>query len=137
MPAISAQDHRSLVADGECYQVISRLPEGYNKGNTGAEIEVHPNGKFLYASNRGLNNIVVFAIDPAKGTLRQIEQVSTSGIGPRAFELDPSGSFLFVTNQVSESLVMFRIDQTTGRLTFAGQVNVPAPACVKFAPAEW
>jgi len=117
-------------------QTISTLPKGFKEENTGAEIEVHPNGKFLYASNRGLDSIAVFAIDPNKGTLTQVQQASTGGKSPRAFELDPTGSFLFAANQVSENLAMFRVDRTTGRLTPIGQVSVPVPAGVKFVPAE-
>ena len=117
-------------------QTVSTLAPDFKGENTGAEIKVHPSGKFLYASNRGLDSIAVFAIDPKKGTLTQVEQVSTRGKSPRAFELDPTGSFLFAANQVSENLAMFRVDRTTGRLTPIGQVSVPVPACVKFVPAE-
>ncbi len=113
-------------------QTVSTLPPGYAKGNSGAEIEVLPNGRFLYASNRGLNSIAVFAIDPEKGTLTQVEQALTQGKGPRAFEIDPTGSFLFAANQISENMTIFRIDPSTGRLTPIGQVNVPVPAAVKF-----
>ncbi|MGH9326552.1 MAG: lactonase family protein [Terriglobia bacterium] len=116
-------------------QTISTLPNGFKKENTGAEIEMHPSGKFLYASNRGLDSIAVFAIDPGRGTLRLVDQVSTQGRGPRAFELDPTGSFLFAANQISQNLVTFRINPRTGRLTLIGQVDVPVPACVKFVPA--
>ncbi len=117
-------------------QTVSTLPPDFAKENTGAEIEAHPNGRFLYASNRGMNSIVTFAIDPEKGTLTQVAQTSTGGKGPRAFEIDPAGSFLFAANQVSENVAIFRIDPSSGRLTPIGQFNVPAPATIKFVPRE-
>src|SRR5580765_2078725 len=73
-------------------QTISALPEDFIGENDDAEIEVHPSGKFLYASNRGHDSIAVFSIDPAKGTLTALEQVSTQGKTPRNFALDPTGS---------------------------------------------
>ncbi|MGA9509808.1 MAG: lactonase family protein, partial [Candidatus Sulfotelmatobacter sp.] len=55
-------------------QTISTIPQGFaGQNNDDAEIEVHPSGKFLYASNRGHDSIAVFAIDPNKGTLTLIE----------------------------------------------------------------
>jgi 6-phosphogluconolactonase len=117
-------------------QTISTVPKDFKKENTGAEVAVHPNGKFLYASNRGLDSIAVFAIDAAKGTLTPVEQVSTQGKTPRAFELDPTGSFLFAANQVSENMVIFRIDPTNGKLTPIRKLDVYVPACLKFVPAQ-
>ena len=95
-------------------------------------------GKFLYASNRGADNIAVFAIDPAKGTLTPVEHVSTQGKTPRDFSLDPTGRYLFAANQNSDTIVLFRVDPKTGRLTPTGQVvdHVPEPACVVFVPAQ-
>ena len=95
-------------------------------------------GKFLYASNRGADNIVVFAIDPAKGTLTPVEHVSTQGKTPRDFSLDPTGGYLFAANQNSDTIVLFRVDPKTGRLTPTGQMveHVPEPTCVVFVPVQ-
>jgi len=114
-------------------QTISTLPADFKGENDDAEIHIHPNGKFLYASNRGHDSIAVFAIDPAKGTLTKVDDVSTQGQIPRSFELDPTGKYLFVENQKSDNIVVFRIDESTGRLTPTGQkLDVPSPVCVKF-----
>lgn len=114
-------------------QTISALPEDYKGENDDAEIHIHPNGKFLYASNRGHNSIAVFGIDPAKGTLTRVENVPTQGEIPRSFELDPTGKFLFAENQNSNNIVIFRIDEKTGRLTPTGEkIDVPSPVDVKF-----
>jgi 6-phosphogluconolactonase len=114
-------------------QTISTLPENFQGNNSTAEVQVHPTGKFLYGSNRGHDSIAVFAIDPEKGTLTSIEQVSTQGKTPRNFGIDPTGSYLLAANQNSNSIVVFAINPKTGRLTPTGQVlEVGSPVCVKF-----
>jgi 6-phosphogluconolactonase len=124
---------------GELRQVgmISTLPKEFSGTNYAAEIEVHPSGKFLYASNRGDDSIAVFSIDAAQGILKEVEFVSTKGKRPRNFVLDPTGSWLLVANQESGDVVVFRIDGKTGRLTAVGEtVHVSAPACVTFVPRQ-
>lgn len=115
-------------------QTISTLPKDFKGEIEDAEIEIHPSGKFLYASNRGGgNSIAVFAIDASKGTLTPVEYAPTQGKTPRSFEIDPTGTLLFAANQQSNNIVVFRIDQKTGRLTPTGQVlDVASPVCVKF-----
>ena len=114
-------------------QTISTLPKAFTGRNDDAEIQVHPSGKFLYASNRGHDSIAVFTIDPLKGTLTPVDDVLTQGKEPRSFEIDPTGALLFAENQNSGTIVIFRIDQKTGRLTPTGQtLEVGAPVCVKF-----
>ncbi len=118
-------------------RTISTLPGGFGGQNTAAEIQVHPSGKFLYASNRGHDSIAVFAIDASKGGLSPVEYVSTKGQSPRNFEISPGGSWLFNANQKSDNLVIFRIHPQTGRLTATGRVlELAQPVCVKFVPIE-
>jgi 6-phosphogluconolactonase len=114
-------------------QPVSTLPQGFKGENAAAEVEVHPSGKFLYASNRGLDSIAVFAINARKGTLTPLGQVPTLGKTPRNFAIDPTGAYLFVANQDSDNIVQFRIDPSAGLLTPSGQVlEVPSPVCVTF-----
>jgi 6-phosphogluconolactonase len=99
-----------------------------------AEIAVHPNGRFLYASNRaGIDTISTFSIDPAKGTLKLRDEYPTMGKTPRNFAIDPTGKFLLAANQESNTIVIFRIDSTTGALTPTGEIaEAPAPVCITF-----
>ena len=99
-----------------------------------AEIAVHPNGRFLYASNRaGIDTISTFSIDPAKGTLKLRDEYPTMGKTPRNFAIDPTGKFLLAANQASDNIVIFRIDSITGALTPTGEIaEVPAPVCMIF-----
>ncbi len=118
-------------------QTLSTLPKDFKGENDDAEVHVHPNGKFLYTSNRGHDSIVVYAIDPVKGTLTVNEDVPTQGKIPRSFEIDPTGKFLFAENEKSNNIVIFRIDEKTGHLTATGQkLEVSEPVCVKFLPQE-
>jgi len=119
-------------------QTISTLPpeESIPKGTSTAEIQVHPNGRFLYGSNRGANTLVVYRIDEKTGQLTYLESVPTLGQTPRHFALDPSGTWLLAENQDSNTVTVFRVDLQTGRLTSTGQrLAVPSPVCAVFVPA--
>ncbi len=118
------------------FQTLSTLPQGAAGNNySTAEIQVHPNGKFLYGSNRGHNSIVIYEIDPNTGRLTYKENESTLGKTPRNFCIDPTGNFLLAANQDSDNIVVFRIDQDTGHLKPTGTVlDVPSPVCIKFLP---
>jgi 6-phosphogluconolactonase len=101
--------------------------------NEPADVHVHPNGRFLYMSNRGHNSIAVFAIDRATGRLSPLQLMSTGGDWPRNFAIDPSGEFLLVANQKSDSIVTLRIDRATGKLASTGHtLTLPVPVCVSF-----
>jgi len=118
-------------------QSISTLPKDFTGTNSAATLQVHPNGKFLYASNRGADNIASFSIDAKAGTLDPIEFVSAQGKTPGSFSIDPSGSWMIVANQASDSLVLFRVDGKTGKLLNTGQsVDVGTPSCVRFLPVR-
>jgi len=110
------------------------LPADFTGDNTTAEVRAHPNGRFLYASNRGHDSIALFHIDQANGALNFINATPTGGKTPRNFNLDPSGAFLIAANQQSDTLHTFRIDAETGALSPTGDpVASPRPMCVLFA----
>ena len=118
-------------------QQTSTLPKGFSGRNDAAEIAVNPNGKFLYASNRGHDSIAVFAIEPSKGTLTFVAHVPTGGKEPRHFAIDPSGKYLLAENQLSNNIVVFKIDPATGGLTPTGQVvEIPSPVNMAFWPED-
>jgi 6-phosphogluconolactonase len=118
-------------------QTLSALPKDFEKYNDAAEIAVHPNGKFLYTSNRGHDSIAVFRIDAATGALTPVEYVPTQGKTPRNFAIDPTGAYLFAANQESNNIVIFRISPETGRLTATGQVlETPSPVSIVFMASE-
>ncbi|HZL37739.1 MAG TPA: lactonase family protein [Tepidisphaeraceae bacterium] len=117
-------------------ETMLTLPAGFTGQSSCAEIAIHPNGKFLYGSNRGHDSIAIFAIDTQTGKLTSKGHVSTQGKNPRSFGIDPSGTWLIAANQNSDNLVVFRIDPNTGALSPAGKtISLGAPVCVKFMEA--
>ena len=113
-------------------QTISTVPDGWTKGST-AEIFIHPNGRFLYSSNRGHDSIACFHIHQGCGKLSLVEIEKTGGRTPRNFNLDPSGKWIIAANQSSGDLHVFSLDQNTGALApAAGRIEIPAPVCVVF-----
>jgi 6-phosphogluconolactonase len=115
------------------FQNIPTHPKDY-KGEIGsADIHISPDGKFLYASNRGdENTITIFSIDAATGELTLKGYQSTMGKTPRNFAIDPTGNYLLAANQDTDNIVIFKIDKQTGLLKATGkEINVPKPVCVK------
>lgn len=114
-------------------QTISMLAPGFNGKVGAADIHVSPDGKFLYASNRGeANEIVIYSIDK-NGKLsyagRQSENINT----PRNFAIDPSGNYVLVGNQNGNNIVIFKRDMKTGLLSDTGKrIAVDKPVCLKF-----
>ena len=113
-------------------QIVPTLPADFSGANTCADIDVAPNGKFLYGSNRGHDSIVSYRIDEKTGKLEYVEHTSTGGKTPRNFAIDPDGQFLLAANQNSDSIVVFRIDEKSGKLEPTGKTaQVPSPVCLK------
>jgi 6-phosphogluconolactonase len=113
-------------------QSLSTLPEPV-KGNSTAECQVHPTGKFVYVSNRGHNSIAIFKVDEESGKLTAAGHASSGGKTPRNFGIDPTGQFLLAANQDSNNVVVFKIESGSGIPKPTGvEVSVPKPVCVKF-----
>lgn len=106
-------------------------PKGENKS---AAVRVHPNGQYVYASNRGPDTLSVFSFDEATGKLTLIQSEPSGGQAPRDFALSPDGEWLVAANQDSNSLTLFRVSPETGRLTRAPATSeISMPVCVLFA----
>ncbi len=113
-------------------QTISALPDGWTGENHCSDVQVSPDGRFVYAANRGHDSIVVLAVDPASGRLNLAGHHPSLGATPRQFTLDPSGRFLLVANQNADAVVVLARDPATGLLSDSGQrAAVGTPMCVK------
>lgn len=99
-----------------------------------ADIHISPDGRFLYATNRGTaNDITCFEIQK-DGRLNYKSSTSTLGKGPRNFAIDPSGNFLLVAHQYSNNVVIFNINRNNGKLTDSGKrISLCSPVCLVFA----
>lgn len=110
----------------------STLPADYKGKNSCADIHLSPNGKFLYASNRGHNSIAVYSVSDS-GHLKTVAIESIQGDWPRNFILSPEGNFLLVANKNSNNITVFQVDKETGCLKYTGsQIGIPQPVCLKF-----
>ena len=119
-------------------QTLTSLPDGKPvPGNSTAECQVHPTGKFVYVSNRGHHSIAIYTVDQSTGRLTHVGNQSTLGETPRNFCIDPSGKYILAANQDTHNVVVFQIHPETGLLTPTGsQAKIPSPVCVKFWTME-
>lgn len=98
-----------------------------------ADIHISPDGKFLYATNRGTaNDISIFKI-LKNGKLESKGKTTTKGNGPRSFAIDPSGNFLLVAHQYTNDVVIFKRNKKTGSITDTGKIiTLCSPVCLVF-----
>jgi 6-phosphogluconolactonase len=117
----------------EAFQILPSLPDTFTGNSRASEIVIDASGLTLYASNRGLDSIATFRIDPATGRLTFLEVVASQGTTPRFIALSPDGGTLFVLNEDSDSIVSFEVDGATGRLGQAGgRTSCGSPVCMIF-----
>jgi 6-phosphogluconolactonase len=102
--------------------------------NSAAEILVHPNGKFVWSSNRGNDSITCYKAQPSTGKLTVTEVESIRGAWPRNINIDPSSKWIFAAGAHSNTVAVHKIDQSTGKLSFPTRniISVPGPICVLF-----
>jgi 6-phosphogluconolactonase len=115
---------------------LSEVPlrgSSFPADSTGAELAIDRMGRFLYASHRGENTLLVFSIDPASGALTFVQRVGSGGKNPRDFTLDPSEKWLVAANQDTQNVVVFARDPQTGKLSQTERTaHVGAPVGVLF-----
>jgi len=132
--SLSSYQYDAQTGDIGLVQTIPTIPADYTMNNSPADVHVHPNGKFVYSSNRGHNSIAIFRIDEASGRMTLVDIVSTQGATPRGFNFEPGGRFLFAGNQGTGNVVTFTVDGESGKLTPTGaKAEVPRPVCIQFA----
>jgi 6-phosphogluconolactonase len=117
-------------------ETVPMSEPGFKGKVGGAALHLSPDGRFLYASNRGdANEIVIYAVDAGSGRLTLVGRQSSLGKTPREFLIDPSGQWLIVGNQDSDSFFVFRRDVVTGGLDpDAKKVSVGKPVDFKLVP---
>ena len=126
-------------------------PKNIRARQAASTVHVHPNGRFLYGSNRaqdtmdfagkkvfkgGENSIVVYSINQSTGEPTPIQHIETRGIHPRTFHIDPSGRLMVVQHNlpvnvrdgdavraVPAGLSVFRIGDD-GKLTFVRKYDI-------------
>jgi 6-phosphogluconolactonase len=115
-------------------QTLSTLPEPV-KGNSTAECILHPNGKFVYVSNRGHNSIAVFKVGEDR-KLTAAGHITGDIKTPRNFNIDPDGKWMLIASQDGDKVGVWELDEKTGLGKETGNtVKVGKPVCVKFIPS--
>ena len=107
-------------------QTVSALPAGQTS-TSAAEIEVHPNGQYVFSSNRGHDSVAAFSVNQADGTVTLLGATKTGGQHPRHFSIAPGGELMLVGNRHSNSVTAFRLNPATGALSPLGVVLSNAP----------
>ncbi len=97
---------------------------------TGAELAISRDGRFLYASTRGVDQLTVFSIASHDGALRQLQQLPCGGVQPRFFALDPTERWLLCAHQAGNSITSFARSAQSGLLKQASTISAPDPQCI-------
>ena len=117
----------------ELIQSISSLPESYRNKNSAADIHIHPEGNYLYASNRGHNSIAAFKIDQENGKLSLLDFIPVAGETPRNFAISPYGRYLYAASQDTGNITTYKINPDTGKLKIIPPVfEIKTPVCLEF-----
>ncbi len=97
-------------------QSVNALPPGVTGRIASADIQITPDGKFLYSSDRTSNTLSGFKVSSTDGTLTLIETLPTEAM-PRSFSIDSSGRYLFLVGMRSHQMTSYQIESGTGKLT--------------------
>lgn len=117
-------------------QSLSTVPEGKPMpGYSTAEVKIHPNGHFVYVSNRGQNSIAAFAVQ-SDGTLQSIGYITGDIKTPRNFNIDPTGAWMLIANQDGHNVQVYKLDEKGLGQPTEAIAKVGSPVCVKFVPVQ-
>lgn len=112
---------------------LTSLPANVSPAGSGsAAIRIHPNGQWLYVSNRGHDSLTLLAIDTT-GQLNWIANTTDVPAFPRDFAIDPTGQWILVAGQKGNSIASYKIDPANGRIsTTPHAITVSAPVAILF-----
>jgi len=114
-------------------QALPLSSPGFAGTKSGSALGIAPDGRFLYAANRGEHELQVFRVDPDSGELALVQRIPSGGQTPWGFALHPSGKWLAVAHQRGNTVNLFAVDPVSGRLSPAGQaLDVPTPVSITF-----
>ncbi len=80
-----------------------------------ADIQITPDGKFLYSTERTTNKIALFTVAPGTGKLTYVTNFATEA-QPRGIRIDPTGQYLVASGEKSDRISVYKIDKGTGKL---------------------
>ena len=144
LPYIAAYSYDRESGEMKEINMISVEPANYKPrdlNNFGActhpaDVHVHPNGKFVYCSNRGHNSLSIFAIDEESGAVKYLSSIATQGITPRTFGIDPSGKYLICANQDTNTVYTYALGEDGSLVPTGAAAYTDQPVCIKFIQIE-
>lgn len=114
------------------FQIVSTLPEDFTGNSRGAAIDVSPDGRYVYATNRGHDSVVRFAVDASNGRLSDPQWIGSGGERPRFMMVAPTGDKVLVANELTDTIISFKIAED-GILTEGEQVaETGSPVSIVF-----
>lgn len=105
---------------------LTCLPEGFTAKSEGAEVQLSPDGRFLYASSRGADTLAAYAVEQ-DGAIRLLGVQCCGGSFPRHFTITRDGRYLLCGNQNSDTVTVFERDNDTGLLSEEPIFTFPLP----------
>lgn len=109
------------------------LPASFHGTSWASHIALSPDGRFLYAGNRGHDSIAVLPLDRLSGRMGEAAWYPCGGRWPRHFAISGCGGYLLVANQYSNDVCAWRLDKLSGGLAeLTGRAEIPSPSCICF-----
>ncbi|MGN0373374.1 MAG: lactonase family protein [Enterocloster sp.] len=116
----------------ELQQIVTSLPEDFPGDGWASAIDIQPEGRTLYVSNRKHDSVTVYALDQETGRMTMIQNVKTGGEQPRFITVTPDGRQLLAANELTDTISCFDIEED-GRLKDSGTViRAESPVCAIF-----
>ncbi len=113
-------------------QIITSLPEDYAGDGWASAIDIRPDGRTLYVSNRKHDSVTVYSLDQDNGKMTMIQNQKTGGEQPRFITVTPDGRELLAANELTDTITCFDIEED-GTLTDRGRsIETESPVCVVF-----
>lgn len=115
-------------------QTISTLPDDFNGTSHCADVKVTPDGRYLYATNRGHDSIAAYRVEP-DGKLARVAIEPSLGKGPQNLLITPDGGWLLCANMAGGNVMVFHINSRNGRLRpLAETIRQDSPSSMVLLP---
>ncbi len=129
--SVTSFDYEAGTGKLSSLQAILTLPSDYTGKSACADLKITPDGRFLYATNRGHDSIASYGIAD-NGLLTTLKIQPSQGKGPQNLLITPDGHWLLCANMPGNSVAVFQIDSVTGSLKTVGEpVTMPMPSCIR------
>ena len=117
-----------IAPDGSLGEVVNTVRHAGSGPNSARQEAPHPHAtvfspddRFLVVADLGIDQLVIYRVDPATGALAEHRSIATApGAGPRHLVFSPRGSHLHVVNELDNTLASYRWDEAAGDASVIG-----------------